>query len=114
MLAILFGALAPSISHALAAADASSGTVEICTVTGEKLVTLNVADSGKTPFPAKHSMEHCAFCGSHAGFHALTVAPFITVLRDAGRDIYPPLFYSAPQSQHAWSAAKPRGPPSLV
>jgi hypothetical protein len=114
MLAILFGALAPTVSHALAAAGNSSETIEICTVNGYKVVKLSGSDSSKVPSSPKHSMEHCAFCTIHGGSQALTSALFITVVPDPGRDIYPLLFYTAPQSLHAWSAAKPRGPPFLA
>lgn len=114
ILAILFGALAPTVSHALAAAGNSSDTIEICTVNGYKLVKLSGSDGSKVPASPKHGMEHCAFCTIHGGSHALISTLFVTVVPDPGRDIFPPLFYTAPQSLHAWSAAKPRGPPFLA
>lgn len=114
MLAILFSALAPTVSHALAAVSAPGDTVEICTVNGYKLVKVTDADSSKAPASAKHGMEHCAFCTTHGGSYALTGSPSVILAFDAGRDIYPPLFYAAPHSLHAWSAANPRAPPFLA
>ncbi len=111
MLVILFGALAPTVSHALAAAGLSADTVEICTVNGYKVVKLTDTDSRKAPSSPQHGMEHCAFCTIHGGSHALTSTRLVTFAPGPGRDIYPPLFYSAPRSLHAWSSAKPRGPP---
>jgi hypothetical protein len=111
MLAILFSALAPAISHALNASGGAADTMEICTVNGYKLVKVADTDGGKAPASAKHAMEHCAFCTTHGGTHALTAAPSATVAPDAGRDVYPPLFYTAPRSLHAWSTANPRAPP---
>lgn len=111
LLAVLFSALAPSISHALASRDAPGGMMEICTANGYKLVKLAVVDDGKAPSSAQHGMEHCAFCATHGGSHALTGTPSAALAIDPGSDVYPPLFYAAPRSLHAWSAANPRAPP---
>lgn len=113
MLAILFSALAPSISHALNAANPAADRIEICTAGGIRMVDIPSEDGGKTPASAKISMEHCAFCASHGGSVALLSAPSLTILVDAGRDVYPPLYYAAPRSLHAWSAANPRAPPFI-
>ncbi len=112
LLAILFSALAPSISHALA--NASADAVEVCTVNGYKLVKLAPGDNNKAPASAKHGMEHCAFCATHGGSDAIPTAPATVLLADGGRAIYPSLFYAAPQPLHAWSAAHARAPPFLA
>lgn len=114
MLAILFSALAPSISHALAAASSSSDTVEICTVDGYKLVKAPAPESGKAPASAKHAMQDCGFCSVHGGTHALTGSPSVVLAAGAQRAMYPPLFYTAAHRLHAWSAANPRAPPFLA
>ena len=113
LMAILFGALAPTVSHALTA-NGVAATLELCTVNGYKLVKLSGADSDKTPDAAKHGMEHCAFCTVHGGSHGLPAAPSTVVALDAGRDTYPALFYKAPRALHAWSSANPRAPPVLA
>lgn len=114
MLAILFSALAPSISHALAAANGAGDKMEVCTSNGYKLVKGPDSDNSKAPTLAKDSMKHCAFCTTHGGSYALTDAPSVPLALDAGRDMYPPLFYTATHSLHAWSAASPRAPPFLA
>lgn len=114
ILAVLFGALAPTISHALNASAGAADMIEICTANGYKLVKAAGADEGKAPASLKQGMEHCAFCTTHGSSHALTGVPLVTTALTAGRDIYPPLFYTAPQSLHAWSAANPRAPPLFI
>ncbi|WP_254926634.1 DUF2946 domain-containing protein [Janthinobacterium sp. PC23-8] len=114
MLAILFSALAPTVSHALSAINVPSATLEICSVNSYKAVKAPDGDSSKSPATIKHRMEHCAFCATHGGSFALPGSHPLSLVMVAGRDIYPPLFYAAPQSLHAWSAANPRAPPLLA
>lgn len=112
MLAILFGALAPTVSHALAAGQPADSSMMLCTVSGYQMIKAP-ADDSKAPADAK-SMQHCAFCTLHGGADALPAAPTLALVLSTGRDIYPPLFYSAPRSQHTWSAAQQRAPPFLA
>ncbi len=109
MLAVLFSALAPTVSHALAASSATpSVLLEMCTVDGTK----SADGSKQAPSDSMQGMEHCAYCLTHASTPALpppAVAGFAVI---GGHDLYPALFYSAPQPLHTWSAAKPRGPPA--
>ncbi|MYM22174.1 DUF2946 domain-containing protein [Duganella sp. FT135W] len=114
ILAILFSALAPTISHALAARTDSAVTLEICTVNGYKVVKVTDSESSKKPATAKHGMEQCAFCVTHGGTFALTGSSSLVFAIDSVREIYPPLFYAAPHSLHAWSTANPRAPPFLA
>ena len=107
MLAVLFSALAPSVSHALAK-SAPSILLEMCTVDGVK-----AADGSKqTPSKSMQGMEHCAYCLTHANSPALPPPAMSGFTAIGGHDLYPPPFYTAPQPLHSWSAAKPRGPPS--
>ncbi|MYM41930.1 DUF2946 domain-containing protein [Duganella qianjiadongensis] len=114
MLAILFSALAPTVSHALAAVSVATDTVEVCTVNGYQLVKVPDSDSSKAPAPMKHGMEHCAFCTTQGGSYTLTSSLSVIAAFDASRDVYPPLFYAAPHSLHTWSASNPRAPPFLA
>ncbi|MFA9218503.1 MAG: DUF2946 domain-containing protein, partial [Sphingomonadaceae bacterium] len=90
-LAILFSALAPSISHALALGERGSSWLEVCTATGTKLV----ASADGTQQPVKdslqHTLEHCPYCATHGGsFALLPPAPqeFAVI---GGHDLYPSL-----------------------
>lgn len=111
--AILLAALAPSISHAVAAAkNVPNGWTEICTVAGAKLVKL-----GDTP-PAKpaptHKMshfEHCPFCLSHAVNLGMPPEAAMAIPLFDGTHLVPPLFYHAPRPLFAWAVAQPRAPP---
>ena len=67
MLAILFSALAPTVSHALNSIDVPSATLEICSVNGYKAVKAPDSNSSKSPSTTEHGMEHCAFCATHGG-----------------------------------------------
>jgi hypothetical protein len=108
MLAVLFSALAPAVSHALAAT--ASPLAEMCTVDGTAKADV---DGKKIPLPAMHGMEHCPYCATHGGSPALPPPAVLSFAVSAGHDVYPSLFYTAPQPLHSWSAASPRGPPSL-
>lgn len=116
MLAILFAALAPSVSHALAASHpdhAAFPAMQICSVggmTGVDSMASLPADSGMDP--AKHAFEHCPYCATHAGTFALLPGAAVHIALIEGHDLYPPLFYRAPQPLFSWSAGKPRGPPA--
>lgn len=112
MLAILFSALAPTLSHALAAGQPADAVLMLCTVNGYKMVKLP-GDDGKAPVDAK-GMQHCAFCTLHGGADALPPPASLTLALVADRASYPPLFYRAPRTQHIWSAAQQRAPPFLA
>lgn len=115
MLAILFGAFAPFISHMLTAGYGGSAvTAEICSASGNKLLKVSDADGSKAPLSAKHCSADCAFCSVHGSTLALTNSQAHIFVIEIGRDFYPPLFYAAKRSLYAWSAAYPRAPPSLA
>lgn len=101
MLAVLFAALAPTVSHALAATT-TGALAEMCSVGGP---------TKKAPTNVMHGMEHCPYCAMHGGDAALppAMSGFAVI---GGHDFYPPLFYTAPQPLHTWLAASPRGPPA--
>lgn len=115
MLAILFSALAPAVSHAIEASHGSANWVEICTVAGTKMVQLGNGDQPKPTSDAlSHHLKNCPYCAAHAGGPALPPVAPVTFAILGGHDVFPALFYTAPSVQFAWSAAAPRGPPALV
>ena len=115
LLAILFSALAPTISHALASAGAATPAMQLCTVNGYQMVKLADADADDRQAPADaKSMQHCAFCTLHGGADALPISTAAALALTTGRGIYPPRYYSAPRAQHIWSAAHQRAPPFLA
>lgn len=114
--AILLSSLAPSISHAVAAATGmSNGWTEICTVTGAKLVQLDDGQQSGLPAPIEKAVhfEHCPFCLNHAVSLGLPpTADFVLPSIDSSR-VLPSLFYQASHPLFAWAAAQPRAPPAF-
>ena len=112
VLAVMFSALAPSASHALAANSALDGLAVICTVDGATAVKSGRSsdDKSATKSPDQH-FEHCPYCTSHGGSPALPPQLPVSFAVATGHDAYPPLFYQAPRSLHSWAAANPRAPP---
>jgi hypothetical protein len=127
--AILMNALAPSLSHAMAALNAGPGvpaTWEICRAPGSTVQTDGVhrlLGVGKfaaelTPVLARKHADHqsmamadCAYCLPHAGDFALPPPGYDGAAPAAGQALRPYLFYHAPRPLLTWMAASPRGPP---
>lgn len=109
---MLFAALAPSISHAMARARGATWA-EICSVGGVRLVKLNLpAGAGE---PAKQGvihLEHCPFCATHAGSFALLPPSRFSLQVSDNPAFYPRLFYQSPRPLPAWTAAQSRAPPA--
>lgn len=116
-LAILMAALAPSVSHALAAVKGGNGGwIEVCSVVGAKLVKVgdkqNPASAPATD-KAIHS-EHCPYCFTHAGPaglppSAIAILPFVNASYPL-----PSLFYQSSSPLFAWVSAQPRAPPATA
>ena len=113
--AILLAALAPTISHALAAQQhpvQQQEWVEICSMEGSKMVM--VEHEHTAPQPAHDSfghMEHCPFCLNHAVAHGLPPIDSPVLPMVAGSSVLPPLYYQASRPLFAWDVAQPRAPP---
>lgn len=115
ILTVLFAAVAPSISHALAAPAVSipsSLLMQICTVDG--MVAVGVDAAEKSMDPVVHAFEHCPYCNTHAGSFALLPGLPLNFAISGGHDIYPPLYYRAPAPLFLWSSGNPRAPPVLA
>jgi hypothetical protein len=116
ILAILGGAVAPTISHALAKeTNNTAHWSEICS-TQETKVSLDSDgdEEGHLAHRAQHSLhfEHCPFCVLHAaGMPSDQKHYFLFPV--AQETLYPLLFFSAPRPLFAWSVANPRAPPIL-
>jgi Protein of unknown function (DUF2946) len=106
--AMLGLALAPTVSHALAASGPGNPWAEICSVAGGKLV---VADAAGAQADSGTHLGHCPLCGQTGGAPALPSAVFVP-LRVDGAEHRPAVFSHAPRPLFAWAAAQPRAPPS--
>ena len=108
--AILLNALAPSISYALSARDdRTSPSAEICSMGISSQSSMHHS-SGESD---AHGAKHCPFCLPHAGSFALPPPGVPCCAVAAGHDLFPSLFYHAPQPLFSWAVANPRGPPLL-
>jgi hypothetical protein len=119
LLGVLFSALAPTISHAMAAADPDQ-EVQVCTMEGMKTFIVDHVPSGQTdprkfdPHKFDHLLAHCPYCALHGGPAAVPPpAQFVFAVLDIAA-AYPPLFYQSATPLFAWRTASPRGPPSLT
>lgn len=113
--AILMASLAPSISHAVAAAkNAPNAWMEICTVTGSKMVMVD-AENSQTPVPVEKAMhfEHCPFCLNHAVSAGMPPSPDFVMPVVADDHVLPSLFYQSSRPLFAWAVAQPRAPPAF-
>lgn len=121
--AILLGALAPTISHALVRAG-GEGTrwVEVCTISGLKLVAIDAdrgagrgagigADEDGQGGSGLLATEPCPYCATHADNFGLPPALGMSLARVRIPDSLPPLYYHAPRPLYAWAAAHARAPP---
>jgi hypothetical protein len=124
-LAILMGALAPTISHGMRAWSHSPVTwVEVCSSTGAKLIAVSsglsnkptaLSGQGRGLPGSEHAGEHCPFCLAHASDVALLPAPtpVVPVIAPAAQAL-PRLFLHAPRTLFAWAPSQARAPPASV
>lgn len=115
-LAVLFSALAPTISRAMAAATPGADEeVQVCTMEGMRtLVPAGHLPDKSDPHRFDHFLEQCPYCALHAG---AAILPPSMQLAFAAPDVsfsHPPLFYQSAVPLFAWTRAHPRGPPGLI
>lgn len=136
--AVLMASLAPSISHALAAAGLSSFTASSVSIPadtpsphymaemshdashgdGTHSHRMDMAEPGPqgSPSPGPHSteahFEHCPFCFTHAGSFALPpTTAFLVLAAGSKLDRFTSLFYQSPAPLFIWTTAQSRAPP---
>jgi hypothetical protein len=111
--AILFAALAPSISQAVSLSKGDTWT-EICSVAGIKLIKVSSDQAIPSDLATQDSshFKHCPFCSTHPATLALLPTAGFALPSLAIRDTYPPLFFQSPRPLQVWAAAQSRGPPS--
>lgn len=116
-LAMLLAALAPTVSHALAA-SAKEGSLwtEICTAAGIKLVKSDDGAQDKQGGKNRQiaSMEHCPYCLPQGAMPGLPAAPLSTLPAASGNHSRPILYYHAPRPLFVWASAQSRAPPVFL
>ena len=105
LVAMLGLALAPTVSNALSAANASAPWADICS-------TAEGGSSPAAPGDLGH-LQHCPLCCQLAGVLGMPPADVVP-LAAPGRQAQGPVPTTAvPRAPRAWAAAQPRGPPAL-
>lgn len=119
-LAILLGALSPSLSHALQRTSGDPWT-EICTAFGAALghsadASAGIDDDAPSPaHPDGHLLQHCAGCTSHMA--ALGLPPVVLTLSrlpSLSWEAPPRVDLPLPRTADVWRAAQPRAPPAAA
>jgi Protein of unknown function (DUF2946) len=115
---MLFASLAPSISHAVAAARSNSSFwADDCSMHGEVHQAADHQDHGAASHGPSHDpkashFEHCPFCLTHAGSFSLLQTSATAVYEAGGFSEFPLLFFQAPRLLFVWVAAQARAPPA--
>ncbi len=113
MLAMLALTLAPTVSHALAAARGAPAWVDICTLQGAQRVVIgDMAAGQESPGSTASHLEHCAYCSlaSHAPALPSVVAAILPL--QPSNAAAASHFRQAPRAPFAWRQAQPRAPPA--
>ena len=112
ILAVLFAALAPAISHVLRVGS-PSGWTEVCSALGSRLVPADDGrPAGQSPASSgEHLFEHCPYCSLHLPALGMPEAPLAFDALVVPTSGVPELFLTAPRTLFAWATAQPRGPP---
>ena len=105
LFAMLGLAVAPSVSYALSAGNASNPFTEICSASPS-----GTAPSGNTGSAAMH-LEHCALCCIAAQHMGMPPAPATPLPAPEGADYVAARFLDASRTLFAWTAAQARAPP---
>jgi hypothetical protein len=116
MLALVLGALAPTLAQAMVSGDDRADWLEVCSVSGMfwvKAGTGEVSDQQpESGSPMGAAGQHCAWCTLHGGAAGLPVAHGVADLPPRLTDL-PPAFYLAPVAASVWTSAHSRAPPRV-
>jgi len=111
ILGILMSILSPSISQAIASKDSNkSFDVEICSVTGSKLIHVVTTDDQLNDY--QFSAKHCPYCVAQSDF----LPAFNTDLNfslSQSNQLFPQLYYQSPKLLFAWLTLPSRAPPQI-
>jgi hypothetical protein len=119
VLVMLFAALAPAVSHALARYGGQSIIMmEVCTSQGARIMVMvpsqQATDQESAPVHSSVHLEHCKFCTNMAGSQAPGPDPGTVALMVQGVLAFaPPAFYQARTTDHVWRQAPARAPPVI-
>jgi hypothetical protein len=110
LFAVLLNALAPTVSHALAASRPAI-PVDVCSVDGGAPFATAAALLMQDDHGAMGLAGDCGYCLAHAGSHGVPPSLRPLLVPALGAEPRPFLFHHAPRPLAIWLAAVPRGPP---
>jgi hypothetical protein len=111
-LAVLMGAVAPTITHALGDL-AGAGWVEVCSTLGVRLIKVGAPADPSLPTPDHNQASDCPYCSLHAASAAPSPVTVVAVASLLFLFEVPRLFLAAPGSRFAWAAPQSRAPPEF-
>jgi len=115
MVAMLLGALAPTVTQAMVASSDRADWLEICTATGMVWVKATTGEfsehSPQGSSPTSEVSQHCPWCTLHGGGAALPVQPLWHSGSSAGH-VLSPVSLDAPALTAVWATAQSRAPPA--
>jgi Protein of unknown function (DUF2946) len=118
LIAMLFNALMPVLSPAIAGSGArSEWLAEVCHTDGTQLVLMGAnpaSDNGGQLPDGRSKPTSCPYCCSHASSIAVPSPGTDTFAVFGGADSLPTLYYRSPRPLFSWSQANPRAPPALA
>lgn len=119
LLLAVFAALAPTVSHALAASRGDAGTLtEICSSTGSRWVSVNQADANSSSTDSSNGQEsaisltHCPFCLLSTDRVAPAPHPLVHLFAVFGDNPEPTVLQAFFYFEHFPWGPPPRGPPA--
>jgi hypothetical protein len=113
LFAVLLNALAPTVSHALAARRPAI-PIDVCSVDGGAPFAAAAALLMQDEHRGMGLLGDCGYCLAHAGSHGMPPPAHPPLALVHGTAPRPFLFHHAPRPLAVWLAAVPRGPPSFA
>lgn len=114
MLALVLGALAPTVTQAMVSHGERDGWLQICSVSGMVWVKADAAQPDDqqpaSGAPQSNVSQHCAWCTLHGGAAGLPAADLPSVLPVHLIEL-PPAFFFEPIAAALWAPAQSRAPP---
>lgn len=113
LLALVLGALAPTVTQAMVAGGDRAEWLEVCSVSGMVWVKADTGEVAQQPdgnAPMVEASQHCPWCTLHGGVAGLPTSQAQLPLPPRLTDL-PPAFYRAPLSATVWASAQSRAPP---
>lgn len=110
LLALVLGALAPTVTQAMVAGGERADWLEVCSVSGMVWVKADTGELAQQPPDGSSAGQHCPWCTLHGGVAGLPAAQALPELPPRLTDL-PPAFYRSPLSATVWAPAQSRAPP---